>query len=1195
MDDRWYMYYFVFDGKGYETWMASSQDLLYWKTLGRVLSFSGVSDWDCNQKGGYIALPDPTWGGKYGIEQYQGKYWMSYFGSNVTGYEQGDLSVGIAHTAKAPTTPHEWDRLASPVLSPKDKDASWWDNDKIYKNSIWHDSKKLTGHPFVMYYNAKGKAERIGMAVSDDMVHWKRYGKDPVLSHGNRGITGDAYLQRMGKLWVMFYFGNNWDDATKRKAWNSFACSYDLVHWTDWTGQPLVEASEPYDNKYAHKSCVIKWKGVVYHFYCSVDQNGNRGIALATSKDLGKSDLHYPGHTLTEVFRNPTSVPLGTYWYWISNNISPEGAAEDIRAMKRAGVNLAFLSNIGPSTWWDHNHPLGSVKFMSDDWWKTIRAAFRTATEEGVQLGLFNCAGWSQSGGPWISPEQSMKILVATELHVNGGQKHKKLFVPKPAELSMEQMKAMLKDVAGEAQYTDRYADYFEDVKTLAFPASETFQRDTMFVAPTFSKLSKKGTAVINMNSFRRRNLSLVDTSKVIDLSDKLRADGSLDWELPKGSWVILRIGMTTNGVTNGPAVAEATGLEVDKLSRKYIEHHFDAYIGEVMRHIPEKERRCLKYAVLDSYEKGGQDYTEGMIEKFSARYGYDLTTCLPAWFGYPINSTAFSDKLLRQLRRYFADEIATEYVGGFRDVAHAHGLKIWLENYGHGGFSSEALTYGGQSDEIAGEFWTTGHTDEKRVASSCAHLYGKPLAWAESFTSDPRSHGPAYTRHPGSMKKHGDLAFTQGINSTILHVFIQQLNDNTYPGVDGWFGTELNRKNTYWSHMDLFTDYLKRVGWMLRQGKSVNDIAYYYGETAPIMHPKRNPEPPRGFDFDDMNTEILVRDATVRDGRIVLPTGASYRTLVLPKESALSDSVTAKIEALRQAGACIVKGGTQEELTRLLGTPDCNLGSDKNLRYCHRQMTDGRDIYFVANLNDSVRRVLAEFRVVGKSPKFWDRVTGDIRPAKVWRQSGDKTIVPLTLQSSGSVFVVFEEDNVTPSAIAAVQSLAADDNEPQWTRLQTVTAPFTLSFLSDEVHRGPSTPVYIDSLQDLSHSADTAIRYYSGTVTYDMEMNVKKLPSAPVYLNLGKVAQMAKVWVNDLYVGGVWTVPYRLDVTDAIQKGRNRIRVEVVGTWWNRLVGDSRLPEAQRHTKAYTVSWKPDSPLMPYGLLEPIYLETEK
>ena len=285
-DGRWYMSYIIFDGRGYETWLAESDDLLAWKTLGRILSFSEEGDWDLNQKAGYIALEDIRWGGSYRLGKYDGKYWMSYLGGDTDGYEEGVLSVGIAHTSGPLSEAHEWDRLPAPVLSPSDPDAMPWDNRKIYKSTVIKVPGKLTGHPFVMFYNAKGNAERIAMAVSDDMVHWRRFGSAPVLSHGDRGITGDANLQRMGRLWVMFYFGHAWDEGTAHYAWDSFACSYDLVHWTDWTGEPLIRPSEAYDSRYAHKPCMVKWKDTVYHFYCAVDDAGNRGIALATSTPL---------------------------------------------------------------------------------------------------------------------------------------------------------------------------------------------------------------------------------------------------------------------------------------------------------------------------------------------------------------------------------------------------------------------------------------------------------------------------------------------------------------------------------------------------------------------------------------------------------------------------------------------------------------------------------------------------------------------------------------------------------------------------------------------------------------------------------------------------------------------------------------------------------------------------------------------
>ncbi|MDR3366892.1 MAG: glycosylase [Prevotellaceae bacterium] len=298
-DSAWYMSYVVFDGSGYETWLARSGNLLEWKTLGRLLSFT-PDGWDARQKAGYLALQDYAWGGSYALQTFDGRRWMSYFGGDAEGYEAGALSIGMACTGDSATVPHEWQRLPNPVLTPADADVRWWENRKLYKSTVIWDKEKTTGYPFVMYYNANGDTtgnkrlrwfERIGMAVSDDMRSWKRLGAEPVMAH-SRGITGDAVIQKIGDVFVMFYFGAFWE-GREEEAFNSFACSYDLVRWTDWTGDMLIAPSEPYDELYAHKPCVLKHNGVVYHFYNAVDKNQRRGIALATSKDLGKSALRH--------------------------------------------------------------------------------------------------------------------------------------------------------------------------------------------------------------------------------------------------------------------------------------------------------------------------------------------------------------------------------------------------------------------------------------------------------------------------------------------------------------------------------------------------------------------------------------------------------------------------------------------------------------------------------------------------------------------------------------------------------------------------------------------------------------------------------------------------------------------------------------------------------------------------------------
>ncbi|MDR0541822.1 MAG: DUF4982 domain-containing protein [Dysgonamonadaceae bacterium] len=321
---KWYMSYLVYDGKsgkdgrGYETWLAESDDLLHWNTLDRVLSFPGKNSgrWDENQRAGYIALIDYQWNGTYEPQKFNNNYWMSYFGGKGQGYEQGMLHEGIAFTSGDITTAHEWQTPDKPILSPLDSDKGWWESITQYKSSVIWDKKKTLGYPFILYYNAGGvnpannvKAERIGIALSDDMLHWTRYKGNPVVNH-EQGITGDGVIQQIGDVYVMFYFGA-FHKNRPYKAFNTFACSYDLVNWTDWNGEDLIFPTEKYDNLFAHKSCVVKWNGVVYHFYCAVNENDQRGIAIATSKNMSKSLVRFPKPD-KETFR--TEMSLNSHW-----------------------------------------------------------------------------------------------------------------------------------------------------------------------------------------------------------------------------------------------------------------------------------------------------------------------------------------------------------------------------------------------------------------------------------------------------------------------------------------------------------------------------------------------------------------------------------------------------------------------------------------------------------------------------------------------------------------------------------------------------------------------------------------------------------------------------------------------------------------------------------------------------------------
>lgn len=284
---RWWMVFVsIKELVGYETRLAVSDDLVHWEVVGTILGFQ-EDGWDRWQADGGAALVDIEWGGSYELARHDGKYWLSYFGGAKQGYETDPLAIGMAWSVD-PTHAGEWNRLAeNPVLSPEDEAARPFEQATLYKSYVFHDESRSLGAPYVMFYNGKQKGawvERIGAAVSDDMVHWRRHGDGPVIDNG-KGISGDPQIIRMDDLWVMAYFGAGW----KPRAFDTFAVSRDLTHWTKWGGPNLIEPSEPFDETFAHKPWFIKHEGVVYHFYCSVGEKV-RAIALATSKPVGEAD-----------------------------------------------------------------------------------------------------------------------------------------------------------------------------------------------------------------------------------------------------------------------------------------------------------------------------------------------------------------------------------------------------------------------------------------------------------------------------------------------------------------------------------------------------------------------------------------------------------------------------------------------------------------------------------------------------------------------------------------------------------------------------------------------------------------------------------------------------------------------------------------------------------------------------------------
>jgi hypothetical protein len=689
-----------------------------------------------------------------------------------------------------------------------------------------------------------------------------------------------------------------------------------------------------------------------------------------------------------------------------------------------------------------------------------------------------------------------------------------------------------------------------------------------------------------------------------------------------------MRIGVTPSGTRNAAAAPHAMGWEVDKMNREHLKKHFDAYVGELLKRIRPEDRTALKHIVLDSYEQGSENWTEGLTEDFKSEYGYDPVPWLPVLSGRIVGSADQSNRFLWDLRRIIADRIAYDYVGGFRDLCRENGLRIWLENYGHWGFPSEFLMYGGQSHDIAGEFWNEGDLGniECRAASSAAHIYGKRLVSAESYTSA----GLAYQRYPALLKKRGDWSYTEGINQVILHVYIHQPYEDKTPGINAWFGTEFNRKNTWFKQSKNWIDYQRRCMFMLQRGLAVNDVCYFIGEDVPKMTGIRIPELPKGYSFDYINAEVIKNRLTVKDGNLTLPDGMSYKLMVLPPLETMRPELLRKIKQLVHEGATIVgpspdhspslqnfpsadyevkslsaelwgeaddneiksvkfgKGmifnvnDLQPVLNQIGLIPDIIVPENIPLLWIHRRLGD-TDIYFITNQSGSPASFEATFRVTGRKPEFWDPTNGMMRDLPVFIEKDETTVVPLKLDQFGSAFIIFRKRG---NAI----SDRMEANFPEPKTLVNITAPWEVSF--DSTMRGPEGPLKMSDLYDWSESNDERIKYYSGTATYKNTFVIDEIPAKEMlYLNLGKVNVMAEVKINGQIAGGVWTPPWQVDVTNLVKPGINSIEIEVVNNWVNRLIGDSRLPEKERSTWINVNQIRPDDPLQPSGLMGPVSL----
>lgn len=751
-----------------------------------------------------------------------------------------------------------------------------------------------------------------------------------------------------------------------------------------------------------------------------------------------------------------------------------------------------------------------------------------------------------------------------------------------------------------------------------------------------------------------------VDKNKIINLTDKLGADGKLNWQTPAGKWTIIRIGHTSTGHTNATG-GGGIGLECDKFNPEAAKIQFENWFGEAIKQVgPDLADRVLKIFHVDSWECGSQNWSPVFAAEFQKRRGYDLLLYLPLMAGVPVESAEKSEKVLADVRQTIAELLVDNFYGTMAKLAHEKGCTFTAESVAPTMMSDGMLHYQ-KADIPMGEFWFRSPTHDKPNdmldAISGGHIYGKNIIQAEAFTELRL----LWDEHPGMLKTAADRNFALGINRYVFHVNVHNPWLDRKPGMtlDG-IGLFFQRDQTWWEPGKAWFDYISRCQAMLQQGHPVTDIAVFTGEETPrrailpdrlvstlpgifgaervkqeterlankdvpiinsvedashsanMALPENWIDPLRGYAYDSFNKDALLRLTTVKNGRIVLPGGASYAMLVIPGVSQmspqpwqLSAAVVKKLQQLVNEGATVLLGDErmkadlsksatsklligpyQKETFDELGVSRDLMATDslnrpvKDLAWTHRSSAT-LDIYFISNQQALNRTINLSLRAVGRVPQLWDPLTGKIRQLHNTGKSS-RTNIKLVLAANCSAFIVFR--NV--SAIAK-----SDDNKPSHFKTVQTFTDWQVQF--DPKYGGPAKPIMFNQPEDWSHNANDSIKYYSGTAVYNQTFQLTGKAGGKVYLDLGNIANMAEVYVNGINCGTTWTYPYRIDISKAIKSGENKLIIKVTNTWANRLIGDHAQPENKRITWTNAPYRLEGRPLLPAGLLSPVKLLT--
>lgn len=721
-----------------------------------------------------------------------------------------------------------------------------------------------------------------------------------------------------------------------------------------------------------------------------------------------------PLDPLAAGFRNPPAEARPwVYWFWNNGNVTEAGIDADLEAMKQAGIGGAIMMDVLER----FAPPAGDADYMGAKWQALMRRALAKARELGIELNVTNGPGWCGSSGPWITPELSMQTLVSSTTQATGGAP---VLLPKPAP------PAVPRDVFSSTIARD---PYYQDIAVIAWPKKD----------------------------------GAVSPSEILDLTGQADASGQLKTPLPAGEWIVRRIGHASTGSSTRPPVKGGNGLEADKFSKEAITLHYQKVIGMFAKEFPTSGKGGLVATHVDSWEVGGQSWTRGFSEEFRKRRGYDLTKYLPLVAGKDpalvIGSAEASARFRWDFSMTCSELLSENYIGALVELSHQNGLRFTLEGYNLP-FGDEA-EYTAPADEPMTEFWSTGGNENARKAhemASVGHTTGRRVIGAEAFTA---SEADSWSLHPALIKAMGDYQFAQGVNRFVIHRYAMQPYMDRFPGATmGPWGLHYERTNTWWPMTGAWHEYLSRCQYLLRQGNFVADALYLRHQHPDQTYFDQKPELPIGYRSDDISAEQLIARAKVKDGRIVLPDGMSYRILIVP-DSPMTPGLLAKLRELVADGATLY-GPRPKKSPSLSGYPQCDQevervsaevwgeggghafgkgkviqgtplkdvldgltgGADfqsaQELNWIHRRMAD-REIYFIANPKEHPVVADMEFRIKGMVPQWWDPESGGMQRLARYEPTPRGTRVKLPLARRQSGFVIFQTETAPRESIVSL------------------------------------------------------------------------------------------------------------------------------------------------------------------------------